>query len=157
MKLNAFTDVSLRVLMVLARAEGRQLTSQRIADEIHVPYNHVIKAVAELRRRGTIQVARGRLGGARITEAGLDQRVGELVRDLSPRAEVLDCAGHETGVPCPFAADCRLREALARAREAFMAELDLLTVRDLVRPGGAGATGPVSLGLPAMGSHAATV
>ena len=83
--------------------------------------------------------------------------MGELVRSLSSRDEVIDCAGHETGVPCPFAADCRLREALARAREAFMAELDLLTVRDLVRPGRAGATGPVSLGLPAMGSHAAAV
>jgi len=153
MKLNAFTDVCLRVLMVLARAEGGQRTSQAIADEIHVPYNHVIKAVSELRRRGAIEVTRGRLGGARIAEAGLEQRVGELVRGLGMREEIIDCEGHESGVPCPFAADCRLRAALARAREAFLAELDTLTVRDLVATPGAG---PVMLGLPRRGSHDAT-
>jgi len=150
MRLNAFTDVCLRVLMTLARADGGQRTSQAIADEIRVPYNHVIKAVSELRRRGAIDVARGRHGGARITEAGLDQRVGELVRDLGMREEILDCEGHESGVPCPFAGECRLRAALARAKEAFLAELDALTIRDLVPPSG---VGPVLLGLPRVEAH----
>ena len=142
MKLNAYTDVCLRVLMTLAGAEGERLTSQQIADRIHVPYNHVIKAVAELRRRGAVEVTRGRLGGATISEAGLEQRVGELVRALSGRDEVIDCTGRETGVACPYAGDCRLRGALHRAREAFLAELDTLRIRDLV------AGGPVLLGLP---------
>ncbi|MBD4395914.1 Rrf2 family transcriptional regulator, partial [Xanthomonas citri pv. citri] len=53
MKPSAHTDVCLRVLMTLAAAEGERVTSQQIADRIQVPYNHVIKAVAELRRRGT--------------------------------------------------------------------------------------------------------
>ena len=90
MKLSAYTDVCLRVLMTLAAAEGERLTSQQIADRIQVPYNHVIKAVAELRRRGTIEVLRGRHGGAMIAAAGLDQRVGELVRSLSSRDEVIE-------------------------------------------------------------------
>lgn len=148
MKLNAYTDVCLRVLMTLADAEGERLTSHQIADRIHVPYNHVIKAVAELRRRGTVEVARGRLGGATIVEAGLDQRVGELVRALAGRDEMLDCTGRESGVACPFAGDCRLRGALHRAREAFFAELDTVRVRDLVTAGPAGGT--VLLGLPEL-------
>ena len=64
MKLSTYTDVCLRVLMTLAAAEGERLTSQQIADRIQVPYNHVIKAVAELRRRGTIEVLRGTVGAA---------------------------------------------------------------------------------------------
>lgn len=146
MKLNAYTDVCLRVLMTLAGDEGERLTSQQIADRIQVPYNHVIKAVAELRRRGAIDVARGRLGGATIAEAGLELRVGALVRDLAGRDEVVDCTGRESGVACPLAGDCRLRGALHRAREAFLAELDAVRVRDLVAAGPA--AGPVLLGLP---------
>ena len=83
MKLSAYTDVCLRVLMTLAAAEGERLTSQQIADRIQVPYNHVIKAVAELRRRGAIDVARGRLGGATIAEAGLQP--AELVSGIHLR------------------------------------------------------------------------
>ncbi|MCT1812644.1 Rrf2 family transcriptional regulator [Micrococcus luteus] len=146
MKLSAYTDVCLRVLMTLAAAEGERLTSQQIADRIQVPYNHVIKAVAELRRRGTIEVLRGRHGGAMIAAAGLDQRVGELVRSLSSRDEVIDCAGRDSGVACPYVGDCRLRGALHRAREAFLAELDTVRIRDLVSAGPVG--GPVLLGLP---------
>lgn len=145
MKLNAFTDVCLRVLMDLARRPDERATGQRIAEEIAVPYNHVSKAIVELRRRGAVDVARGRYGGAQITPAGLDLSVGSLVRELAPRDEVIDCAGHESGTPCPLAGACRLRAALHRAREAFLAELEPVTVRSLV------ATGiPVALGLPAL-------
>jgi Rrf2 family transcriptional regulator, nitric oxide-sensitive transcriptional repressor len=145
MKLNAFTDVCLRVLMVLARRPDERATGQRIAEEIAVPYNHVSKAIVELRRRGAVDVARGRYGGAQITEVGLDLSVGSLVRDLASRTEVIDCTGHESGTPCPLAGACRLRTALHRAREAFLAELAPVTVRSLVAAGG-----PVALGLPAL-------
>lgn len=145
MKLNAFTDVALRVLLTFGRDPERKLTTQEVADRVGVPYNHVVKAVGELRRRGLLDVTRGRTGGARITEAGLDQRVGELVRALSSRPEVVDCDGIESGVPCPLRAACGLRGALARAREAFFAELDRHAVRDLAR---APRAGLALLGLP---------
>lgn len=143
MKLNAFTDVSLRVLMALGRDAGAKLTSRQIADRIAVPYNHVVKAVAELRRRGLVEVARGRSGGAVITEAGMDQRVGELVRALSGRTDPVDCTGAESGTPCPLLGACALRSALRRAQEAFYAELDTQRVRDIAP------VGPTALGMPA--------
>lgn len=150
MKLNAFTDVCLRVLMTLGRDAGTKLTTQQIADRIAVPYNHVVKAVGELRRRGLVDVARGRAGGAVITEAGLDQRVGQLVRELSTRPEMVDCRGLESGTPCPLLGACRLRSSLARAREAFFAELDRERVRDLTGPATA-----TLLGLPGHADAAA--
>ena len=66
MKINAFADVSLRTLMVLAAApEGGLLTTQNVADAVGTPYNHVSKAVAKLRMLGLIDVERGRNGGRR--------------------------------------------------------------------------------------------
>ena len=148
MKLNAFTDVCLRVLMTLGQDAGTKLTTQQIADRIAVPYNHVVKAVGELRRRGLVDVARGRTGGAVITEAGLDQRIGRLVHELNTRPEMVDCTGLESGVPCPLRDGCGLRLALARARDAFYAELDQYRVRDLT------AHNETFLGLPAVGRPA---
>ncbi|MBB5512399.1 Rrf2 family nitric oxide-sensitive transcriptional repressor [Neomicrococcus aestuarii] len=129
MKLNAFGDVCLRTLMLLGAQPESQLTSREIAEAIGIPYNHVSKAVLELRQRGALEVARGRVGGARITAAGLQLTVGELLRSLDHQPDIVDCVSGDH--VCPLIAGCRLRGALNRAREAFYSELDGLSVAEL--------------------------
>lgn len=129
-KLSAFADVCLRIMMLLGSRRDEQITTRDIAEEIGVPYNHVAKAVLELRNRQAIEVARGRYGGSQITAHGLQLTVGTLMRELDTRDDVVDCVS-EAGVPCPLIAMCTLRSALRRAREAFYAELDTLRVEDL--------------------------
>ncbi|GAA4367156.1 RrF2 family transcriptional regulator [Paeniglutamicibacter cryotolerans] len=130
MKLNAFADVCLRTLMLLGSRVETQLTTREIAEQIDIPYNHVSKAVLDLRNAGALEVTRGRLGGSRITEAGLDLSVGALLRRLDGHQDLVDCVTAD-GRSCPLLAGCRLRSALSRARQAFYAELDPLTVREL--------------------------
>jgi len=134
MKINAFADVSLRALMVLAAApEATLLTTQNIADAVGTPYNHVSKAMAKLRGLGLIEVERGRSGGARLSPAGRLVTAGQVLRALNTREDAADCAG--PGGDCPLINECKLRAALARAREAFYRELDDVVVADL--PGSA--------------------
>ncbi|NYJ20930.1 Rrf2 family nitric oxide-sensitive transcriptional repressor [Leifsonia psychrotolerans] len=133
MKLSAFADVCLRTLMLLGSRPDQLITTREIAEQIGVPYNHVAKAVLELRNRQAIEVTRGRYGGSQISARGLQLAVGTLMRDLDVRDDVVDCVS-ETGVACPLIAQCTLRGALRRAREAFYAELDLLRIEDLTGP-----------------------
>lgn len=133
MKINAFADVSLRAMMVLAAApDGGLLTTQSIADAVGTPYNHVSKAMAKLRELGMIDVERGRNGGARLSSAGRGATVGHLLRQLDTRLDPADCIG--AGGTCPLITECRLRGALARAREAFYRELDDIVVSSLPTP-----------------------
>lgn len=129
-KLSAFADVCLRIMMLLGSRRDEQITTRDIAEKIGVPYNHVAKAVLELRNREAIEVSRGRYGGSQITAHGLQLTVGSLMRELDTRDDVVDCVS-EAGVPCPLIGACKLRSALRRAREAFYAELDTLRVEDL--------------------------
>jgi Rrf2 family nitric oxide-sensitive transcriptional repressor len=130
MKINAFADVSLRALMVLAAApEATLLTTQNIADAVATPYNHVSKAMAKLRALGLIDVERGRSGGSRLSSTGRLVTVGEVLRALDTRTDAADCMA--PGRNCPLINECRLRAALARAREAFYRELDTVVVADL--------------------------
>jgi Rrf2 family nitric oxide-sensitive transcriptional repressor len=129
-KINAFADVSLRALMVLAAApDATLLTTQNIADAVATPYNHVSKAMAKLRSLGLIEVERGRAGGSRLSPAGRRATVGQVLRDLDSRADAADCVA--PGGDCPLINECRLRAALSRAREAFYRELDAVVVADL--------------------------
>lgn len=130
MKINAFADVSLRALMVLAAAPvGTLLTTQNIADAVGTPYNHVSKAMAKLRGLGLIDVERGRAGGSRLSAAGSRATVGQLLRQLDTRSDAADCVGPSGN--CPLINECRLRAAMARAREAFYRELDGVVVAEL--------------------------
>ena len=130
MKINAFADVSLRAMMVLAAAaDGGLLTTQSIADAVGTPYNHVSKAMAKLRALGLIDVERGRNGGSRLNRAGRAATVGQLLRALDTRTDPADCVA--AAGTCPLITECRLRSALGRAREAFYRELDDIVVASL--------------------------
>ncbi|WP_028280814.1 Rrf2 family transcriptional regulator [Arthrobacter sp. H5] len=131
MRINAFSDVCLRVMMVLAPAVGLQ-TSRVIADDIDIPYNHVSKAVIRLRDLGLVDVVRGRSGGLRISVEGRRATVGSLLRSLDTREDLADC--RTPAGDCPLILGCGLRPALRRAREAFYAELDDIVVADLTTP-----------------------
>lgn len=130
MKINAFADVSLRALMVLAAVpDGSLLTTQNVADSVGTPYNHVSKAMAKLRQLGLIEVERGRAGGSRLSGAGRNVTVGQVLRQLDTRTDAAECVGPNGN--CPLISDCKLRSALSRAREAFYRELDDIVIADL--------------------------
>jgi Rrf2 family nitric oxide-sensitive transcriptional repressor len=139
MKINAFADVSLRALMVLAAApDGDLLTTQSVADAVGTPYNHVSKAMSKLRLLGLIDVERGRNGGSRLNAAGRVITVGKVLRQLDTRTDAAECVSPSGD--CPLIKECRLRGALARAREAFYRELDEVVVAELP---GSGQMAPV--------------
>ncbi|MGL6236783.1 MAG: RrF2 family transcriptional regulator [Segniliparus sp.] len=131
MQLTRFTDLGLRITMLLAVApEGRQLSTAQVAEQMRVPYTHAAKVVARLAGLGVVESARGRSGGVRLTELGAGQTIGWIARRLEGAGEVVECEGEN---PCPLRHGCRLRGALRQAQEAFFQVLDRSTVADMVR------------------------
>jgi Rrf2 family nitric oxide-sensitive transcriptional repressor len=132
MQLTRFTDLGLRAMMLLAVGENdeQRITTRRIATSAGASENHIAKAVSRLVELGLVDARRGRVGGLSLTDAGRTASIGRLVRELEGDREVIDCDGQST---CPLIAGCRLRRALAEAKEAFYAELDRYTITDLVR------------------------
>ena len=151
MKINAFSDVCLRVVMLLAGEPGAELmASSDIAERVGTPYNHVTKAVIKLRELGLVESQRGRSGGVRISAAGRSVTVGWLLRQLDTRKDVAEC--ETLHGECPLSDGCGLRGALRRAREVFYAELDDVVIAKLTRSRPSGAVParvPVTLTLRA--------
>ncbi|WP_327092105.1 Rrf2 family transcriptional regulator [Nonomuraea sp. NBC_01738] len=141
MRLTAFTDISLRIVMRLAVAHRDELlTTRAVAGMLAVPYTHAAKAVARLSELGLVEARRGRGGGLQLTGKGHAASVGEIVRGLEGAGDVVGC---EDDPPCPLRAACRLRAALRQAQESFYASLDGVSVASLV----AAPTGTVLLSL----------
>lgn len=143
MRINSFSDVSLRLLMVLSSMPDDELaTSRELAEQVGTPYNHVSKAVLKLRQMGLLEAIRGRSGGVRITSAGKAATVGKVLRVLDDHSDVAECVTDMGS--CPLVHDCGLRGALNHAREAFYVSLDNVTIYSLARKT---ANGPVPVTL----------
>lgn len=132
MRINSFSDVSLRLLMVLCSAPGEELpTTRELAETVGTPYNHVSKAVLWLRQMGLVEAIRGRSGGVRITPEGRNATVGGVLRALDDHSDVAAC--ETVAGECPLAHGCGLRGALNHAREAFYASLDDVAIDSLTK------------------------
>ncbi|ADG96964.1 transcriptional regulator, BadM/Rrf2 family [Segniliparus rotundus DSM 44985] len=131
MQLTKFTDLGLRVTMLLAAApSGRQLSTAHVAEQMRVPYTHAAKVVARLAGLGVVESARGRAGGLRLAESASSRSIGWIARRLEGDGEVVECEGAN---PCPLREGCRLRGALRQAQEAFFHVLDGWTVAEMIR------------------------
>ena len=130
MQLTRFTDLGLRAMMLLAAGESdeRRVTTRAIAAGAGASEHHIAKAVSRLADLDLVHARRGRVGGLELTDAGRSVSVGWLIRRLEGDREVIDCVGKD---PCPLLPACRLRRALASAKEAFYGELDRYTITDL--------------------------
>jgi Rrf2 family transcriptional regulator, nitric oxide-sensitive transcriptional repressor len=142
MRLTDYTDYSLRVMLFLAVHPDGLSTIQDISDAYSISKNHLMKVVQRLAELGWIDTVRGRHGGLRLNERSLRLTIGEVVRAMESDFALVGCFQNEGRVEqegrdsrqCVIEPHCRLKHALAAARDAFLAELDRYTLGELVAP-----------------------
>ena len=131
MRLTAFTDYSLRVLIHVATAPEGRTTIAQIARAFGISENHLVKVVHLLGCEGFLLNTRGRGGGLRLARAARAINVGAVVRATEGGAMPAECFG-EGESRCAIVRVCRLAGVLAQAVDAFYAVLDGYTLEDLV-------------------------
>lgn len=130
MKLNAFTDYALRVLIFLAVDPDRRATIAEIAATFDVKENHLTKVVHHLSKCGWVTTVRGKGGGLELARPADQIVVGAVVRDTEGAALPAACFAPEYG-GCAIISACRLKGVLAEAVDAFYAVLDRYTLVDI--------------------------
>jgi Rrf2 family nitric oxide-sensitive transcriptional repressor len=132
MKLTAFTDYSLRVLMYLAAEPDRRATIAEISSAFGVKENHLTKVVHFLGKQGWVATVRGQGGGLMLARPAKEIGLGRVVRDTEGAAMPAECFSPESD-HCPISHCCRLKGVLAEAVTAFHAVLDRYTLADISR------------------------
>lgn len=143
MRLTDYTDYTLRVLMFCAIRPERAITIAEIAQSHAVSKNHLMKIVNDLARQGILQTTRGRGGGLRLLKPAQDIRIGDVVRNSETDFRMVECFDAASN-SCNLSAHCKLKSVIGKALEAYLAELDSVTLAD------------ITLAMPA-GKHVGTV
>jgi Rrf2 family transcriptional regulator, nitric oxide-sensitive transcriptional repressor len=131
MELSQFTDYSLRVLIYVG-VRGEQVSVREIAESYSISQHHLVKVVHQLAKLGFLKTLRGRNGGITLGRDPGEIRAGDVVRGVESFG-LAECFP-ERGGGCVIDGTCLLKGALAKARGAFLAELDKLTIADLIVP-----------------------
>jgi Rrf2 family nitric oxide-sensitive transcriptional repressor len=133
MRLTFFTDFGLRALMRLAGEPDRSFSTNEIATEFGISRNHLTKVVRDLSEAGFVTTQRGVGGGFRLARPPQSITIGQVVRTLEERHALVECFRDDGGA-CVLTPRCRLKSRLAKAREAFMRELDATTLAECAYP-----------------------
>lgn len=128
MRLTAFTDYGLRVLMRLAADPARACTAAQLAMEFRVPRNHLAKVISALAAAGYLDTRRGSGGGAILARPPETIRLGDVVARLEAGQAMVECFAERND--CTLTPHCRLKARLAHAEAAFLADLDRSTLAD---------------------------
>ncbi|UJL40017.1 nitric oxide-sensing transcriptional repressor NsrR [Salmonella enterica subsp. enterica serovar Kentucky] len=127
MQLTSFTDYGLRALIYMASLpDGRMTSISEVTEVYGVSRNHMVKIINQLSRAGFVTAVRGKMA----VSAGKPANticIGDVVRELEPLS-LVNCSSEF----CHITPACRLKQALSKAVQSFLKELDNYTLADLV-------------------------
>jgi Rrf2 family nitric oxide-sensitive transcriptional repressor len=132
MRLSQHSDFAFRLLITAALREPAVTTVGDVAGAFDISLTHLHKVAQTLAAHGYLTTIRGRSGGLRLARRPEAIRLGDLAALTEPDFQIAPCMP-PTEAPCPIYQRCVLRDALSRAAEAFVAELNRWTLADLVR------------------------
>ncbi|SDX46890.1 Rrf2 family transcriptional regulator [Flavobacterium degerlachei] len=130
MKLNHFTDFSMRVLIYLnQKKDTPQSSLDDLAEKFKISRNHLVKVVQFLSANQLVLTKRGKNGGILISEKAKEIRLGDLIHLLEQDENpVINCDAK----PCIFKShNCKLKSLFNKAYIAFIDSLNEANLSDL--------------------------
>lgn len=118
MKLTAYTNFALRMLMYVALKEGEPATVKEITDAYNISINHLKKAAIELNKQGYLKTIQGRYGGYILAKKPETIVIGEVVRITEGQMELVECFNSATNT-CPLIDVCSYLGCLKRHLRHF--------------------------------------
>ncbi|MDQ6993479.1 MAG: Rrf2 family transcriptional regulator [Mariprofundus sp.] len=131
MQLTQYTDYSLRVLIFLGLHTDRRCTISEVSEAYAINRNHLVKVVHNLSRDGWITTTRGKSGGMILSFTPHQINIGAVILATEPHMNLLECFDHACD-SCNIISACILKQALYKARKAFMDVLHSYTLADVL-------------------------
>lgn len=132
MQLTRFTDYGLRTLMYATAKKGQITNVKEISERYGISRNHLVKVVHRLSQLGYIETTKGKGGGIKIAKNAENLRLGDLIKELEPNMNVVECFDAKTNT-CQITGSCQLKHYLFEATQKFIDTMNKYTLGDTVQ------------------------
>lgn len=133
MQLSKFTDLGIRVLLVLSAEPDKPATILQIAEHLQVSKNHLMKIVHFMSKQEWLTTIRGKSGGIMLSQAPQNYKVGYLIRILEENTTHENIIVNCHTPSCTLIPACRLPRMLNAAMEHFYNYLDQYSLLDILK------------------------
>lgn len=133
MQLNKFTDLGMRVLVLLYQHNSSdRVTVDWLAKELDASRNHLVKIIQYMTLKKWIRSFKGRGGGLLLDEKVQAMSIGVLIKTLEDHScrnkKLIDCSSPY----CPLAPICSLPSCFDQALDAFYHVLNHYFLKDVI-------------------------
>ena len=130
MQLNKFTDYGFRLLLYLSQSTATDVyTIGKIATDLQISQNHLVKIVHYLAKKGWVLTTRGKGGGVQLAPISMGLRVGDVIEELEANTSLVEC----NVPPCVLRSNCNLKSHLDHATRVFYDYLNQYTLEQMIR------------------------
>lgn len=132
MQLSKFTDLGIRVLLLLSSTTSTPLTIAEVADRLNVSKNHLMKIVHFMSKQKWVLTVRGKNGGIQLANSPETYKVGYLIRVLEENVNTHHCIVNCHTPKCVLTPACQLPTFLNAAMNQFYSYLDQYHLLDIL-------------------------
>ena len=132
MQLSKFTDLGIRVLLLLSGTTDKTLTIADVADRLSVSKNHLTKIVHFMSKQKWVSTIRGKNGGIQLANSPESYKVGYLIRVLEENLHTSHGIVNCHTPRCVLTPACRLPFLLNTAMNQFYSHLDQYSLQDIL-------------------------
>jgi Rrf2 family protein len=131
MKLSARSRYATRLLLDLATHEAdKPVRTALLSENTGITVQFIEQIIRPLKKANLIRSVRGAAGGHMLNKSPANISVGEIVRIMEGDINIANCLDCET--KCDRSVDCKTRNVWERASRAMEAELNSITLADLI-------------------------
>jgi Rrf2 family nitric oxide-sensitive transcriptional repressor len=128
MKLSRAADFSLRLLVHMAGVDT-PVTSEAMAKELKIPYNHLAKLVQRLAGKGYVKTSKGRGGGMKLLMDPKKISMREVIECIEGPINFSDCLVNKDD--CSFSPKCKVRGAIWGLQKEMAEKMDRVSIFEL--------------------------
>ncbi len=128
--INRDVDYAARALVFMARANKPTVSVKQMQDQVGVAGPFLRKILQKLHKAGILQAVKGKGGGFTLARAPENITLSQLIAVLQGPLKLSDCIFRQK--LCQNHGACLLRHKLAAIETRLLAEVEGVTVKDLL-------------------------
>ena len=134
MQITRQAEYAIKIMLELARHEGKEVVSSKlIAERQGIPEDFLKKTVHLLALQGLVVTQRGVQGGVRLGKPAGEITIADIIAAVEGPLAINICL--DPGYKCPDKPTCAVHQVMARGEAGLLRELSRETLSDLLSAG----------------------